>query len=84
MFGCVFKFCLDKKKALYDRKFHKRLAVASSESEYRFQVTEFNGELYISYQGVPLIKQSLLTSDIIPALNEVRKDFVKWNMANVK
>lgn len=47
------------------------------EAEEFYQITERNGELWLTYTGVPVVPQSLLKKDILEALKELRELYVQ-------
>lgn len=47
------------------------------EAEENYQIKERNGELWITYTGVPVVPQSLLKKDILEALKELRELYVQ-------
>jgi hypothetical protein len=68
-------------KKITDRKQRKaqtnqqRLERLSCES---LNVIEFNGKLYVSHQGAPIIPVSALNMDVEKMLVGARKDYLAW------
>lgn len=56
----------------------KREAEMTRESCSTLQVTEFNGSLYIAYNGAPVVRVDRLNIEPAKLLTEARKDFVAW------
>jgi hypothetical protein len=48
------------------------------ESRHVLQAMEFGGELFLSYRGVPIIKEKLLTAKIPEALEASRDTYVEF------
>ena len=43
-----------------------------------FQIMEFDGELYISHEGVPVVRVSSLQTPAPKILSKSREDYLKW------
>lgn len=56
----------------------KRESEMVKESCNRLQVMEFNGSLYIAYNGAPVVRVDRLNVEPAKLLTEARKDFVAW------
>ena len=61
-----------------DRMQNKRQARLDAEAREAVQVMEFNGELYVSVHGIPLIGQSDLSDDLPEAVASGRKAYKDW------
>ncbi len=63
--------------------FRERRARAKQESLEHLgyttiNVVEFDGKLYVSYNGIPIVPASSLTVEIEKAVSESRVSFLKW------
>lgn len=54
-----------------------KLAEAKGEAEEFYQIKEKMGELWITYNGVPIIPESLLKNPALETLKELRGLYVK-------
>ena len=54
-----------------------KLAKAKGEAEEFYQIKEKMGELWITYDGVPIIPGSLLKNPALETLKELRELYVK-------
>ena len=54
-----------------------KLAKARAEAEDLYQIQEKMGELWITYNGVPIIPESLLKNPALETLKELRELYVK-------
>ena len=55
-----------------------RAAALVRESEERIQAREFNGEVYLCYNNVPLVPDDGLAWDIPTTLAVARESWLKW------
>lgn len=60
----------DRSKAKLDR--------LETESKRRLQVMEYEGEVYLSYDGVPLLTEDEFGSDLVEALGNARENWKKY------
>ena len=67
-----------KRKAHRERKAAQKAAALVRESEERIQAREFNGEVYLCYNNVPLVPADGLSWDIPTALVVAREAWLKW------
>ena len=67
-----------KRKAQRERKAAQKAAALVRESEERIQAREFNGEVYVCYNNVPLVPADGLTWDIPTTLVVARESWLKW------
>lgn len=51
-----------------------------TESKRRLQVMEYEGEVYLSYDGVPLLSERDFGSDMISILESMRSNWKKYEM----
>lgn len=56
----------------------KRKAMIERESKHAVQVREFDGDIYICLNGVPLIKGDSICGDIVTAVEESREAWMTW------
>lgn len=61
---------VDRSKAKHDR--------LETESKRRLQVMEYEGGVYLSYDGVPLLTEDELGTDLVVALEEMRENWKKY------
>lgn len=54
-----------------------KIAKARDEAEEFYQIKEKMGELWITYNGVPIIPESLLKNPALDTLKELRELYVK-------
>lgn len=54
-----------------------KVAKARGEAEEFYQIKEKMGELWITYNGVPIIPESLLKNPALETLKELRELYVK-------
>lgn len=54
-----------------------KIAKAKGEAEEFYQIKEKMGELWITYDGVPIIPESLLKNPALETLKELRELYVK-------
>jgi hypothetical protein len=54
-----------------------KIAKARGEAEEFYQIKEKMGELWITYNGVPIIPESLLKNQALETLKELRELYVK-------
>ena len=54
-----------------------KIAKAKDEAEEFYQIKEKMGELWITYNGVPIIPESLLKNQALETLKELRELYVK-------
>lgn len=55
-----------------------RLERLEAESKRRLQVMEYEGDVYLSYDGVPLLTEDELGTDLVVALEEMRENWKKY------
>lgn len=67
-----------KRKAHRERKAAQKAAALVRESEERIQAREFNGEVYLCYNNVPLVPDDGLAWDIPTTLAVARESWLKW------
>lgn len=67
-----------KREARRKKQAALRAAALVRESEERIQAREFNGEVYLCYNNVPLVPADGLTWDIPTALVVARESWLKW------
>lgn len=48
------------------------------ESKRRLQVMEYEGEVYLSYDGVPLLTEDEFGSDLVETLEAMRENWKKY------
>lgn len=60
----------DRSKAKLDR--------LEMESKRRLQVMEYEGEVYLSYDGVPLLTEDEFGSDLVEVLEAMRENWKKY------
>lgn len=71
-------WCHEKKERHQQKKAlasQKKLECMSSEC---INVMEFNGKLYVSHNGVPIVPVSCLNVDVEKLLVDVRKSYLAW------
>lgn len=66
------------RKARRERKAAQKVAALERESKERVQAREFNGEVYLCYNNVPLVPADGLSWDIPTALAVARESWLKW------
>ena len=66
------------RKARRERKAAQKAAALERESKERVQAREFNGEVYLCYNNVPLVPADGLSWDIPTALAVARESWLKW------
>lgn len=66
------------RKAHRERKAAQKAAALERESKERVQAREFNGEVYLCYNNVPLVPADGLSWDIPTALAVARESWLKW------
>jgi len=54
-----------------------KVARAKGEAEEFYQIKEKMGELWITYDGIPIIPESLLKKQALETLKELRELYVK-------
>ena len=67
-----------KREARRKKQAALRAAALVRESEERIQAREFNGEVYLCYNNVPLVPADGLSWDIPTALVVARESWLKW------
>ncbi|WP_337435739.1 hypothetical protein [Prevotella sp.] len=67
-----------KREARRKKQAALRAAALVRESEERIQAREFNGEVYLCYNNVPLVPADGLTWDIPTTLAVARESWLKW------
>lgn len=67
-----------KRKAHRERKAAEKAAALERESKERIQAREFNGEVYLCYNNVPLVPDDGLAWDIPTTLAVAREAWLKW------
>ena len=67
-----------KREARRKKQAALRAAALVRESEERIQAREFNGEVYVCYNNVPLVPADGLTWDIPTTLVVARESWLKW------
>lgn len=55
-----------------------KLARLEMESKRRLQVMEYEGEVYLSYDGVPLLTEDEFGSDLVEVLEAMRENWKKY------
>lgn len=66
------------RKARRERKAAEKSAALERESKERVLAREFNGEVYLCYNNVPLVPADGLSWDIPTALAVAREAWLKW------
>lgn len=67
-----------KREARRKKQAALRAAALVRESEERIQTREFNGEVYLCYNNVPLVPDDGLAWDIPTTLAVARESWLKW------
>ncbi|WP_298521957.1 hypothetical protein [uncultured Prevotella sp.] len=67
-----------KREARRKKQAALRAAALVRESEERIQAREFNGEVYLCYNNVPLVPDDGLSWDIPTTLAVARESWLKW------
>lgn len=67
-----------KREARRKKQAALRAAALVRESEERIQAREFNGEVYLCYNNVPLVPADGLAWDIPTTLAVARESWLKW------
>ena len=67
-----------KREARRKKQAALRAAALVRESEERVQAREFNGEVYVCYNNVPLVPADGLTWEVPTALAVAREAWLKW------
>ena len=67
-----------KREARRKKQAALRAAALVRESEARIQAREFNGEVYLCYNNVPLVPDDGLAWDIPTTLAVARESWLKW------
>lgn len=67
-----------KREARRKKQAALRAAALVRESEERIQAREFNGEVYLCYNNVPLVPDDGLVWDVPTALVVAREAWLKW------
>ena len=67
-----------KREARRKKQAALRAAALVRESEERIQAHEFNGEVYLCYNNVPLVPDDGLAWDIPTTLAVARESWLKW------
>jgi hypothetical protein len=67
-----------KREARRKKQAALRAAALVRESEERIQAREFNGEVYLCYNNVPLVPDDGLAWDIPTTLAVARESWMKW------
>nr|DAP36099.1 MAG TPA: hypothetical protein [Caudoviricetes sp.] len=67
-----------KREARRKKQAALRAAALVRESEERIQAREFNGEVYLCYNNVPLVPDDGLVWDIPTTLAVARESWLKW------
>lgn len=67
-----------KREARRKKQAALRAAALVRECEERIQAREFNGEVYVCYNNVPLVPVDGLTWEITTALTVAREAWLKW------
>lgn len=57
----------------------KQLQLQSCET---YQIKELKGELWLTYNGSPVLPASMINGDIVTRIDELRKKFVERNTNN--
>lgn len=66
---------------LQDRKKKKQQARDEEVVRELFQVCEHNGEIWLTYDGQPVIPESMLTESAIEVVKKLRKQYIEENGA---
>lgn len=69
-----------KREARRKKQAALRAAALVRESEERIQAREFNGEVYLCYNNVPLVPDDGLAWDIPTTLAVARESWLKWKV----
>jgi hypothetical protein len=64
--------------AIKERKSNARAKALDDESKVVIQAREFDGEIYLSYKGVPLIKQEDMNYLLSEQLSRTRDAYKKY------
>ena len=67
-----------KREARRKKQAALRAAALVRENEERIQAREFNGEVYLCYNNVPLVPDDGLAWDIPTTLAVARESWLKW------
>lgn len=67
-----------KREARRKKQAALRAAALVRESEERIQAREFNGEVYVCYNNVPLVPDDGLAWDVPTTLAVARESWLKW------
>ena len=67
-----------KREARRKKQAALRAAALVRESEERIEAREFNGEVYLCYNNVPLVPDDGLAWDIPTTLAVARESWLKW------
>ena len=67
-----------KREARRKKQAALRAAALVRESDERIQAREFNGEVYLCYNNVPLVPDDGLAWDIPTTLAVARESWLKW------
>ncbi len=58
---------------------HKAEKKQREEAQDRYQVREFKGEIWLTFDGWLVCPESMLKDDIVTAVNQMRKLYVERN-----
>lgn len=76
--GMIKMWLSAKRDARRARKAAEKAAALERESKERIQAREFNGEVYLCYNNVPLVPDDGLAWDIPTTLAVARESWLKW------
>lgn len=67
---------IEKQRSICQARKAKRLA---EQAERIYQIREMNGQLWLTYDGCPVIPSTMLKTDIVATLNVIRNLYVERN-----
>ena len=73
----IFKSVRSKLTAIHERNIRER-------AEMLYQVSEHNGELWLTYNGVPVVPSHMLTNDILDTLRTLRISYISYMLTKEK
>lgn len=79
MFEFIERLKQGREEALKEKQARRALA-SQMQAQIDVQVTEYNGKMYISFDGVPLIEEAMLydPSNIVKTLATIRETVVAY------
>lgn len=60
------------------RRHYKRRRLLDNMSCESINITEFNGAVYIAFNGKPIVRTNRLNTSVIDVLAQSRQDYLAW------